>query len=53
MAEGNTLRATLSLETGPAVGEALAQWVHRGEPGVPLDAFAIQRFTAVPVATPN
>ena len=39
-------------QTGPAVGEALAQWVHRGRPGVPLDAFAIQRFTAVPVVNP-
>jgi sarcosine oxidase subunit beta len=31
-------------QTGPAVGEALAQWVQRGHPQIPLDAFAIQRF---------
>ena len=31
-------------QTGPAVGEALAQWVHHGRPGVPLDAFSIHRF---------
>lgn len=31
-------------QTGPAVGEALAQWVHDGRPQVPLAAFAIQRF---------
>lgn len=38
-------------QTGPAVGEALAQWVAQGQPGVPLDAFAIQRFTSRPPAT--
>lgn len=32
-------------QTGPAVGEALAQWVALGRPGVPLDPFRIQRFT--------
>jgi sarcosine oxidase subunit beta len=31
-------------QTGPAVGEALAQWVSQGRPQVPLDAFSIQRF---------
>lgn len=31
-------------QTGPAVGEALAQWVVHGRPAVPLEAFAIQRF---------
>jgi sarcosine oxidase subunit beta len=38
-------------QTGPAVGEALAQWVAHGHPGVPLDAFAIQRFTSRSPAT--
>ena len=33
-------------QTGPAVGEALAQWVVQGRPGVPLEAFTIQRFTS-------
>jgi sarcosine oxidase subunit beta len=32
-------------QIGPAVGEALAEWVHHGRPGVALDAFAIDRFT--------
>jgi sarcosine oxidase subunit beta len=31
-------------QIGPAVGEALAQWVRDGRPQVPLAAFAIQRF---------
>jgi sarcosine oxidase subunit beta len=31
-------------QIGPAVGEALAEWVHHGRPGVALDAFAIDRF---------
>ena len=31
-------------QTGPAVGEALADWVHHGQPGVPLAPFAISRF---------
>ncbi len=31
-------------QTGPAVGEALANWVHHGDPLVPLGAFAIDRF---------
>lgn len=35
-------------QTGPAVGEALAQWVALGRPGVPLDAFSIQRFQSPP-----
>jgi sarcosine oxidase subunit beta len=38
-------------QTGPAVGEALAQWVAHGQPGVPLEPFAIQRFSSSP-ATP-
>lgn len=33
-------------QTGPAVGEALAQWVAFGRPGVPLAAFDIRRFPA-------
>ena len=32
-------------QTGPAVGEALAHWVAHGRPTVPLDAFAINRFS--------
>ena len=32
-------------QTGPAVGEALAQWIVHGRPGVPLEPFTIQRFT--------
>jgi sarcosine oxidase subunit beta len=36
-------------QTGPAVGEALAQWVHAGHPQVPLDAFAIRRFQSTPL----
>jgi sarcosine oxidase subunit beta len=32
-------------QIGPAVGEALAEWIHHGRPGVALDAFAIDRFT--------
>ncbi len=40
-------------QTGPAVGEALAQWVHRGRAEVPLAPFAIQRFTTVPLTTPH
>ncbi len=31
-------------QIGPAVGEALAEIVHRGRAGVPLDAFSITRF---------
>ena len=31
-------------QTGPAVGEALAEWVHHGRPGVPLAPFSISRF---------
>ena len=33
-------------QIGPAVGEALAEIVHRGRASVPLDAFAITRFAA-------
>jgi sarcosine oxidase, subunit beta len=32
-------------QTGPAVGEALAQWVTKGAASVPLAPFAIQRFS--------
>ena len=32
-------------QTGPAVGEALAHWVHQGRPTVSLDHCAIQRFS--------
>ena len=35
-------------QTGPAVGEALADWVHHGQPGVPLAPFAISRFFSSP-----
>ena len=38
-------------QTGPAVGEALAQWVANGRPGVPLEAFSLQRFQSPPPAT--
>lgn len=46
-------------QTGPAVGEALANWVHRGDPGVPLGAFAIDRYAnpaaaaAAPILHPH
>lgn len=51
-------------QTGPAVGEALAEWVHHGQPGVPLAPFSISRFapplnpatspaTAPPTAPPT
>ncbi len=33
-------------QTGPAVGEALAQWLHRGRTEVPLAPFSIERFTS-------
>lgn len=35
-------------QTGPAVGEALAQWVVQGRPGVPLEPFSLQRFASSP-----
>ena len=31
-------------QTGPAVGEALAQWVHDGQAAVPLAPFSLARF---------
>jgi sarcosine oxidase subunit beta len=34
-------------QTGPAVGEALAELVHHGRSSVALDAFSIARFGAV------
>ncbi|WP_395703381.1 NAD(P)/FAD-dependent oxidoreductase [Aquabacterium sp.] len=38
-------------QTGPAVGEALAQWVqHDGRTAVPLGAFSITRFAAAQAA---
>ena len=37
-------------QTGPAVGEALAQWVHHGQAQVPLAAFSIERFTSAAAA---
>ena len=37
-------------QTGPAVGEALAQWVHHGRAQVPLAPFSISRFQASPDA---
>lgn len=38
-------------QTGPAVGEALAQWVHQGRAEVPLAPFSIERFRPFPAAT--
>ena len=38
-------------QTGPAVGEALAQWVHRGQAEVPLAPFSIQRFASAAALT--
>jgi len=35
-------------QTGPAVGEALAQWVRDGRPRVALDAFSIRRHAPQP-----
>ena len=32
-------------QTGPAVGEALAEWVAQGQPGVRLAPFSISRFS--------
>ena len=40
-------------QIGPAVGEALAELIHRGHTSVPLDAFAITRFTPVPIPNPQ
>jgi sarcosine oxidase, subunit beta len=37
-------------QTGPAVGEALAQWVHQGRAEVPLAPFSIERFQFPPAA---
>ena len=39
-------------QTGPAVGEALAQWVHAGSAALPLAAFGIERFKSAAVAAP-
>jgi sarcosine oxidase subunit beta len=39
-------------QTGPAVGEALAQWVHQGRAEVPLAPFSIERFQRSPAAAP-
>ena len=38
-------------QTGPAVGEALAHWVHQGRPTVPLAHLALQRFSPVGAAS--
>ena len=38
-------------QIGPAVGEALAELIHRGRSGVALDAFAITRFTPAVTVT--
>jgi len=38
-------------QIGPAVGEALAELIHRGRSGVALDAFAITRFTRAVTVT--
>lgn len=40
-------------QTGPAVGELLAELVHRGRSTVPIDAFAITRFTTAFTTTPQ
>ncbi len=40
-------------QTGPAVGEALAQWVHRGQAEVPLAPFAITRFKSSKSSNPS
>lgn len=39
-------------QIGPAVGEALAEWVHHGRSSVALDAFSITRFATLS-ATPS
>ena len=39
-------------QTGPAVGEALAQWVHHGRAAVPLEAFSIDRFQPAAAGAP-
>ena len=39
-------------QTGPAVGEALAELVHHGRSQVPLDAFSITRFSDQTAAGP-
>ena len=39
-------------QTGPAVGEALAQWVHLGRAEVPLAPFSIERFHPAPALAP-
>jgi sarcosine oxidase subunit beta len=40
-------------QIGPAVGEALAEIVHHGRAGVPLDAFAITRFAGTHTLVSN
>jgi sarcosine oxidase subunit beta len=40
-------------QIGPAVGEALAELIHRGRTSVSLDAFSIDRFTSVSHPTPQ
>lgn len=41
-------------QTGPAVGEALAQWVHTGRAALPMAPFSIDRFdTAASPAFPS
>jgi sarcosine oxidase subunit beta len=39
-------------QTGPAVGEALAQWVHHGRATVPLEPFTIERFSTAAAGAP-
>ena len=39
-------------QTGPAVGEALAQWVHHGRASVPLEPFTIERFSTAAAGAP-
>ena len=40
-------------QIGPAVGEALAELIHRGRTSVALDAFSIERFTHASHTTPQ
>jgi sarcosine oxidase subunit beta len=40
-------------QTGPAVGEVLAEWVHHGQPGVSLASFSISRFINASQGVPS
>jgi sarcosine oxidase subunit beta len=39
--------AGAGFQIGPAVGEALAQWVSEGRSALPIDAFSIRRFQSI------